>query len=54
MGLRKSELNRAEGVIQGEANGRVLVQLDNAKKGTTVAVTHTRLTSQPPGIGSQG
>ena len=43
-GLRRAELIGAEGIVQGEENGRVLVQLDHQKGGRTVAVTHDHLT----------
>ena len=51
-GLRRAELNGAEGSVQGEENGRVLVQLDHQKGGRTVAVTHDHLSGLPPGNGS--
>ena len=51
-GLQKAELDGAEGIIQGEANGSVVVHLDHAKGGATVVVTHARFSSQPPGVGS--
>ena len=39
-GLRRAKLNGAEGSVQGEDNGQVLVQLDHQKGGRTVAVIH--------------
>ena len=48
-GLRRAELNGAEVIVQGEENGRVLVQLDHQKGGRTVAVTHDHLSGLPPG-----
>ena len=48
-GLQRAELNGAEGIVQGEENGRVLVQLDHLKGGRTVAVTHDHLSGLPPG-----
>ena len=52
-GLRRAELNGAEGIVQGEENGRILVQLDHQKGGRTVAVTHDHLSGLPPGNGSR-
>ena len=52
-GLRRAELNGAEGIVQGEENGRILVQLDHQKEGRTVAVTHDHLSGLPPGNGSK-
>ena len=51
--LWRAELNAAEGIIQGDGNGRVIVQLDHPKGGKTVAVTHDHLSSLPPDNGSQ-
>ena len=52
-GLRRAELNGAEGVVQGEENGRVLVQPDHQKGGKTMAVIHDHLSGLPPGNGSR-
>ena len=52
-GARRAELNGAEGIIQGDRNGRFIVQLDHAKGGKTVAVSHDHLSSLPPDNGSQ-
>ena len=51
-GLWTAELNGAEGIVQGEENGRVLMQLLHQKGGRTVAVTHAHLSGLPPGNGS--
>ena len=53
IGLRRAELNGAEGIVQGEENGRILVKLDHQKGGRTVAVTHDHLSGQPPGDASR-
>ena len=43
-----AELNGVEGIVQGEENGRVLVQLDHQKGGGTVAVGgHPRPLERP-------
>ena len=52
-GLRRAELNGAEEIIQGDGNGRVIVQADHTKGGKTVAVTHNHLSSLPPDNGNQ-
>ena len=51
-GLRRAEMNGAKGIVQGEENGRVLVQLGHQKGGKTVAVTHDHLSGPPLGNGS--
>ena len=51
-GPRRAKLNGAEGSIQGEENGWVLVQLDHQKGGRTVAVTHDHLGGLTPGNGN--
>ena len=48
-GLRRAEPSRAEGGVQGEENGRALVQLDHQKGGRTVAVTHDHLRGRSNG-----
>ena len=53
IGLRRADLNGAKGIIQGDGNGRVVVQLDHVKGGKTVAITHDHLSSLPPDNGSQ-
>ena len=50
-GLRRAELNGAEGSAQGEENDRVLVQLDHQKGCRIVAVTHDHLSGLPPSNG---
>ena len=52
-GLRRAELNGAEGSVQGEENGRVLVQLDHQKGGRTVAITHDHLSDLPRAVKSK-
>ena len=52
IGLQRAELNGVEGIIQGEENGRVLVQLHHQKGGRPVAVTHNDLSGPLPGNGS--
>ena len=51
-GLRRAELNGADGSVQGEENGRVLEQLDHQKGGRTMAIPHDHLSGLPLGNGN--